>query len=329
MVEGYVTRRILLGFLAALAALTALFFLGPRVPVDTTLRFDPAMIGADPQAYLAKAESGISGIREGLAKEIVWAYPNSRAKTPLSIVYVHGFSASKGEVRPLPDMVADALGANLFYTRLTGHGRDGAAMATATVNAWINDMAEAMAIGSTIGEQVIVMGTSTGGALATWYSAEPQRAADVGGLVLISPNYRVLATGAEILTMPWGSQIARMVSGPERGGAPRNELHGEYWTTRYPIEATLPMAAVTELARDAPVEKIEIPALFILAETDPTVSPTATREIAGRWGGPTELVVVEPAEGESHHVIAGEAQAPSATAELAEKVIAWIKSLPQ
>ena len=68
-------------------------------------------------------------IRPGLQKEIVWANPATKTKTPLAIVYIHGFSASKGEVRPLPDKVASALGANLFFTRLTGHGEDGAAMA--------------------------------------------------------------------------------------------------------------------------------------------------------------------------------------------------------
>lgn len=319
-------RRILLGIVFALVALTALYFLGPRVPVDTSVSFDPAAIGADAEAYLARSEAGIEGVREGLEKEIVWAYPESRAKTPLSIVYIHGFSASKGEVRPLPDRVASALGANLFYTRLTGHGRDSAAMATASVNAWVNDMAEALAIGRRIGEEVIVMATSTGGGLATWAAAQPEMAEDVRAMVFISPNYRVLAPGANVL---WGAQIARLVSGGERGGEPRNELHGKFWTTRYPIEATLPMAAVTQLARETPVEEIKIPALFIFAQTDPTVSPAATREIAGRWGGPVELFVVEPGEDESHHVVAGDAQSPSTTQALAEKVISWIKALPE
>lgn len=323
------TRRILLGFLIVMAVLTTLFFVGPKVPIDTRIDFDPAAIGADVEAYLAQSEAAISGIRDGLEKEVVWAYPESRAKTPLAIVYVHGFTASKGEVRPLPDRVAAALGANLFYTRLTGHGRDKAALASASVNAWVNDMAEAVAVGRAIGQKVIVIGTSTGGGLATWYVSEPERAEDIAGMVFLSPNYRLMAAGSEVLTMPWGAQIARLVSGPERGGEPKNELHARYWTTRYPIEATLPMAAITELAFAAPVEQTEIPALFIFAERDPTVSPQATREVAERWGGPTNLLPVEPGEGESNHVITGDAQAPSTTAEIAERVISWVRALPQ
>nr|WP_287339345.1 hypothetical protein [Mesorhizobium sp.] len=90
------------------------------------------------------------------------------ARTPLSIVY----SASKGEVRPLPDEVADQLDANL-YTRLTGHGQGGAAMADGSVNAWINDYEEALAIGRAIGDKVIVIATSTGGSLAAWAATQP------------------------------------------------------------------------------------------------------------------------------------------------------------
>src|SRR6202007_3384630 len=103
-------------------------------------------------------EAEVTDIRPGLQKEIVWADPASRARTPLAIVYVHGFSASKGEVRTLPDRAAAALHANLFYTRLTGHGEDSDAMAKGSINAWVNDYAEAIAIGRAIGDRVIVIG---------------------------------------------------------------------------------------------------------------------------------------------------------------------------
>ncbi|MDD4273595.1 MAG: hypothetical protein PHG14_07705 [Desulfobacter postgatei] len=38
-------------------------------------------------------------------------------------VYIHGFSATRKETAPLSDLVAKTLNANLFYTRLSGHGR--------------------------------------------------------------------------------------------------------------------------------------------------------------------------------------------------------------
>ena len=320
-------RRIVLAVLGLVVILALAFVLGPRVPVDTTIRFDPSVIGDDPQAYVAKVEAGVPGIRDGLEKEIVWADPMVHARTPLSIVYIHGFSASKGEIRPLPDEVAEQLDANLFYTRLTGHGEDGAAMADGSVNAWINDYEEALAIGRAIGDKVIVIGTSTGGSLAAWAATQPGASDGVAAIAFISPNFGVQASGAEILTMPWGKQIAELVAGKERSFVPRNALHEKFWTTKYPITATLPMAALTELAYAAPVEKATVPALFIFSDLDKVVRHDRTREIAGRWGGPHELVPIESSGDPDNHVLAGDALSPSTTAFLAQRIAVWIEAV--
>lgn len=259
-------RRIVFAIIVLLAALVLLFLLGPRVPVDTRITFDPSTIGDDPEAYLERTEGKVPGIREGLEKEIIWADPMIHAKTPISIVYIHGFSASKGEVRPLPDEVADELDANLFYTRLTGHGQDSAAMATASVHDWLNDYAEAIAIGREIGDKVVVIATSTGAALAVEAATRAGVSDGVVAMALISPNFGVRAAGSEFLTLPWGKQIAELVIGKEYSFKPRNALQEQLWTTRYPSSALLPMAALTKLARNAPVENIKIPALFIFSD---------------------------------------------------------------
>ncbi|AID29948.1 lysophospholipase [Mesorhizobium sp. SEMIA 3007] len=320
-------RRIVLAVLALVAVLALAFVLGPRVPVDTTIRFDPSVVGDDPQAYVAKVEAAVPGIRDGLEKEIVWANPMVHAKTPLSIVYIHGFSASKGEVRPLPDDVADLLDANLFYTRLTGHGQDGAAMTQGSVNAWINDYEEALAIGRAIGDKVIVISTSTGGSLAAWAATQPGASNGVAAIAFISPNFGVKASGAEILTMPWGKQIAELVIGKERSFVARNALHEKFWTIKYPVAATLPMQALTELAYRAPVEKADIPALFIFSDSDKVVRPDRTREIAGRWGAPHELVPVDDTGDPDNHVIAGDVLSPSTTAFLAQRIAVWVEAV--
>ena len=320
-------RRIVLAVLGLIAVLALAFVIGPRVPVDTTIRLDPYLIGDDPQADVEKVEAALPWIRDGLEKEIVWANPMVHAKTPLSIVYIHGFSASKGEVRPLPDEVADQLDANLFYTRLTGHGQDGAAMTQGSVNTWINDYEEALAIGRAIGDNVIVISTSTGGSLAAWAATQPGASNGVAAIAFISPNFGVKASGAEILTMPWGKQIAELVIGKERSFVARNALHEKFWTTRYPVAATLPMQALTELAYGAPVEQADIPALFIFSDSDRVVRPDRTREIAGRWGAPHELVPVDDTGDPDNHVIAGDVLSPSTTAFLAQRIAVWVEAV--
>lgn len=135
----------------------------------------------DIEARLAAAESALPDIRPGLAKEIVWFDPAGKSRTALAVTYIHGFSASKGEVRPLPDLVATALGANLFYTRLAGHGRSADAMAEASVEAWKKDMAEAFDIAKQIGERTLIIATSTGASLAIWALSQPGLSASVAG----------------------------------------------------------------------------------------------------------------------------------------------------
>jgi alpha-beta hydrolase superfamily lysophospholipase len=309
------------------AVLAAAWFFGPRVPVDTTITFDPASIGDDLEAWVAAREAAVPNIREELKKEIVWADPAGRAKTRLAVVYVHGFSASKHEVRPLADKVAKALGANLFYTRLTGHGQDNAAMATASVNAWVNDYAEALAIGRKLGDRVVVIATSNGGSLVSWAATQPGRSDGVAALALISPNYGLQGGGSAVLTMPFGGLIAELLIGKERGFVPANEAHAKYWTYRYPTVALLPLAAMAQLAYEAPAEQAKIPALFIFSDDDTVVQPERTREIASRWGAPHEIVVVSDSTDPSDHVIAGDALSPNTTDALAEKIVAWLHTV--
>lgn len=315
---------ITLGVTAVIVLLLAIVF-GPRVVTDTTITFDPARIGPNPQAYIEATEADMAGLREGAAKEIVWADPDRREATPVSIVYIHGFSATKQELRPLPDRVAADLGANLFFTRLTGHGLDGEALADATTNDWINDYAEAITIGRMIGERVIVMATSTGASLATWAATQPELSNDVDAMVLISPNYGPQAPGAWILTLPWGGLIAELVTGRERSVTPINPAHGAYWTTSYPTRALLPMEATAELARRTPVADASMPALFVFSDADMVVQPDRTHATAEQWGGGSDSIMIEESEDPGHHVIAGDALSPSNTEALSLQIESWLR----
>ncbi len=320
-------RKILYILITLIVAGGVAFFAGPRVPVDTTVTFDATSLGTDLDAYLAKREASTPNLRAGLGREIIWAFPASKAKTPIAVVYVHGFSASKGEVRPLPDVVAKALGANLYYTRLTGHGQDGAAMATATVNDWANDYAEAVAIGRALGTRVLIISTSMGGGLTTWGLTEPALSENIMGAVFISPNYGVQAAGSELLTGPFGKQLANLIVGKERSFKPENELHGTLWTPTYPTDAVIPMAGLTALAVNEPVEQIKTPAFFIYSKTDKVIKPELVEAIGERWGGPKQILAVEKTDDPYSHVIAGDALSPSTTLPLAEAIIAWAKTL--
>ena len=141
--------------------LILVFVFGPREPVRLGTDYDKIMIGDDIDAYLAMREGQFDDIIDGVEKQVIWA-GEANVKTPLSIIYLHGFTASSKEVRPVPDQVAAALGANLYFTRFTGHGRQPSALADADVGRWMDDVGEAIKIGKQVGDTVIIMATSTG-----------------------------------------------------------------------------------------------------------------------------------------------------------------------
>jgi hypothetical protein len=131
-------RRFLQVIVAFALAFTALAFLFPRDSVDRTIAFDASTLPDDLDVYLATEEAKFADITQGSSKRIVWVGA-AGVKTPLAIIYIHGFSATAEEIRPVPDMVAQAMGANLFYTRLAGHGRTGAAMGEVVAGDWVED----------------------------------------------------------------------------------------------------------------------------------------------------------------------------------------------
>lgn len=320
-------QTMLYGLAVIALLLAALWAFGPREPVETALRFDPAAIGADVEAYLADTEGRFDDIVEGAEKQIVWAFPNSRARTPVALVYVHGFSASAGEIRPVPDMAAAALGANLHYTRLAGHGRPEAAMAGPTVQDWIDDVAEAVAIGERLGEKVVLIGTSTGGTLAAVAALHPDLKDRIGGIIFVSPNFKVKAAGSGMLTAPFARQLVPLLAGAERAFEPANELHARFWTERYPSTALLPMAAVVAHARAQAHENAMQPALFMFSDADRIVDHTVTRRIAERWGGPAEIVAMTRSDDPDDHVIAGDALSPSNNGAVADAIADWVRAL--
>ena len=304
----------------------ATWFVAPREPADLTVTFDPAAIGSDPDTYLARTEADVPNLRPADAKEIVWAYPASRAKTPLAVIYLHGFSASKEELRPLPDEVAKALGANLFLTRLSGHGRDGVALARTNVNEWINDLAEAIAIGRTIGERVIVVANSTGGTLATLGAAQPGVMDGVAGLVLLSPNYALSDRYAFLLDWPFARDFGPWLIGEERSFAPVNDAQAAHWTTRYPTAALLPLGALLRETRAVDVRKMTIPAFFLYSPVDRVVDAGVTETVAARWGAPHAVLQVPVSGDPLNHVLAGRILSPATTDELAGRIGEWVKA---
>lgn len=293
-------------------AVLLLLLVGPRAQVEE--RWIEPELPPDLDAYLAREEERVPNIRTGDEKAIRWIDDDAPSVTPLSIVYLHGFSADRHEVEPLVSELADGLGANVYFTRLHGHGRDASAMGEATAEDWLDDAAEAVAIGGYIGERVVLMGTSTGGTLAIWATTRPEAADRVAALVLVSPNLGVRDPAAPILLWPWGGLIGRLVVGSERCFQPASAAQERHWTTCYPPRALLPMMALVEHVRSLPSGSLQVPTIVFYARGDRVVDPSETERQMGRLAsGRAEMHVVEGAGDPEQHVIAGDVMSPETT----------------
>jgi alpha-beta hydrolase superfamily lysophospholipase len=311
--------------LAVVAILIAVALAGPRV--DRNTAYQAPRLKDDLDDWLQAAESRFGDIIPGTEKTIVWNDPQTREKTDYAFVYLHGFSASRQETAPVTGNIASHFGANVFYTRLQGHGRGQDAMAEGSVSGWTSDVAEAMAIASRLGEKIVLIGCSTGATLAWWASHQEEFRDKITALVLFSPNFSLYDKNSRLLLWPWGKQIAKKVIGPYRSFEPENEQVAKFWTPRYPVEALLPMAAIVDVAADLPPEQQTVPTFLLYSNLDTTVDAKVTNDYFDRLNVPKDRLIIDDPEASSHHVIIGDIMAPERNQGAIDAAIGFLTKL--
>ena len=310
------------------AIIFGVWVFGPLEPAKMDVGFDANVLGENLNSYLMVQEKKFNDITIGVQKRVIWADKVGK-KTPLSIIYIHGFSATSEEIRPVPDQIASALKANLYYTRLTGHGRSPMAMAEPNVADWMSDMAEAIAIGRKIGQRIIVISTSTGSTLSATAALNPILSRDISGFIFISPNFGINNPFAELLTWPAARWWVPLIAGKMRHSTPRNKQHSKFWTTSYPTVAAIPMAAIVKAVTEKDFSKVTIPALFYFSLEDEVVDPQATRNMTRKWGGRKKIINVTMTEQDDKysHIVTGNIVSPNQTDYTVRETIKWISSL--
>ncbi len=286
-------------------------------------------ITGDVDSFLLKKESQFSDIRKGTEKKIVWFDAAGKKRTRYALIYLHGFSATRQETAPLCDYIAQQFDANLFYTRLTGHGRSGGAMAEATLGSWQQDAVEALTIGRHLGEHVVVVGTSTGGALATWL-AHQDNSNRIAALVLISPHFGSKERGVKTLSWPGAELFVPLILGNEYSWQPHNNLHARYWTTTYPTTALFTMASLVRMANKLDFESINVPTLFVYCEHDKVVDVDKIKSVYDDFSRfKRDRIDVSSSGDPAHHILAGDILSPENTQPLADEIVRKLDSMMQ
>jgi len=319
------TVRLVLGSTALLVGIVAVTALG-AFPIGSGQAPDVPEDPLELDAWLTEREAAFS-VRPGLESAIVWADPDARGRTDVALVYLHGLSASRVETAPLADSVAADLGANLYYPRLAGHGLVDGHLEGIRIGDWLSDVRDAIAIGQTLGERVVLVGTSHGGALATWAAIRYPEV--LAGLVLMSPNYGPVDVRAELATFPGGRALVRAVEGDTHVWQPENRAQATAWDTAYASSAVVPaMRLSTWVDQKRRLSRIRAPTLVLYSPADMVVRPGEIVEGAGWIGGVPKLVLpVQGVESETRHVLAGDAVSPASTEPVRREITRFLRDV--
>ena len=259
---------------------------------------------------IAQAEKSIKGIKPDNQARIIWADSSKKEKTRVAFLYLHGFSASQAEGDPVHRDLAKKYHANLYLSRLSQHGIDkgDSSMISLKAGEYEASAENALAITKKLGDEVIVIGTSAGGALTLYLAS---RHPEIKAIVLYSPCVKLYDKTAVILDKPWGLQVARLVSGgPVKKYEPESKIHSNYWQLSYRIESLVALQnLVSNTMKPEVFSKIKCPVFMGYyfkneIEQDNTVSIPAMLKMFDELGTPVELKQKQAFPDAGAHVIA-------------------------
>ncbi|WOJ97319.1 alpha/beta fold hydrolase [Congregibacter brevis] len=285
-----------------------------------------AVVPDDLEGYLREREAVEDtqyGVTDGAEKRIVWN-AETGARSEYVLVYLHGFSATRQEIAPVPELVAQALGANLFETRLAGHGREDKKLADIRAEDWMEDGAEALAVAKALGDKIVLMGTSTGATVALAMARHPDFSS-VHSMILVSPNFGPAGEGSGIATGPYGPQLTRLILGERRSWTAANPLQAKYWSTDYPTASIVEMMRLVNLAVELTPDAKTPKAMLVYSPQDDVVS--VSQLLAGFEQLPADekkIHKVENPESLSPHVLTGDILAPGTSEETASLISGFI-----
>jgi esterase/lipase len=290
-------KKFLKILLVLLVVGTATYFLGPKPAAPQLTLFSGTatdslkMIEAD----ISKTEKAEKGIKADNEARIVWYDSSSKQKTKIAFLYIHGFSASQEEGDPVHRNIAKQFGGNLYLARLAGHGvwLGDSTMMNLTADDLYNSAEKALAIAKKLGDSVVVISTSFGGALSLQLaSAHPE----IKAVVTYSPCIKIFDDNAELIDNPWGMQLGKLITGSYyRTLKPENPDHDKYWNMHYHMNGILAIQNfMTHTMNSGTFKKITCP-VFVgyyyknETEQDRVVKVSAMLQMFEELGTPAAL----------------------------------------
>ena len=309
----------------------------------------PSLLPSEVEEYIQ--ESDERPVVVGAERKIHWAKNSRHQKTEYAVVFLHGWGACRQECRPVPERLAEAIGANLYCLpghgrrhkrgRLGGGGPDGDTLVDeAHPRALMESAVEALRIGLAIGDKVILLGMSTGGVLATWLATLPSIQQHIAALVLISPAfalghplYPVLKhsfASLRLLPGSFGKRIRswliKAVIGSTKASPALSEEHQRFNSLVYPTEAILNLLDVLWTLETIKFGSIDVPTIMFGNPNDHVTNFRVKATNAFLRFGEVPKVLHCVTNSEHPHVIASDILSPSSVDEISDASVLFLKT---
>lgn len=263
-------------------------------------------------ALLELHEIDAAPLKEGAHARIIWHDDQRKSKTEYAIVYLHGFKSSQGEGFPVHQTIAQRFGCNLYLARLHDHGRVGGHhFKDLSPDDLLQSTIDACRIGERIGNKVIVIGTSTGGALGLWAAASPECPVDIEALVLYSPLIHLYGINSLLFENFIGRGILSLIPGKN------HQLHSDpfrpqedtIWYSSYCLNGALVLGKlIQKIMRRSTFANVTCPVFAgyyyqNCEQHDRVVSTSAIKRMKKMLGTPPENIVIKNFPNAGSHVI--------------------------
>lgn len=257
------------------------------------------------EEWLRQRESRVEGVRPSARSRVVWA--SGKSRTPCSLVYLHGFKASHREGDPVHFRVARELRCNLMLSRMRGHGlfRE-RPLRDFRPEHLLESARVAIECGLRLGDEVILMGTSTGASLALCLAGMEAYRGRVRALVLYSPLIEFAGITSVLLGNRFFRSLLSFVPGPSwliRSPADTSR-ESEIWYSRYALRGALSLGEFIEKRmRPETFGRVTQPLFAGYWPGDRVASPAAVRRMARQAGGDSVHVRLRAYPEAGSHVI--------------------------
>lgn len=252
----------------------------PARPLPQVPSVHPAPVAERFDDYAnAQAKRSLElGVRPGNEEKFV---RRSEEATPIALLYIHGFGASRAEGEDVVDPLSAEFGANVYYARLPGHGIDKEAHVKAQPEEYFALAEDVFHRARPLGKKFVLVGSSAGGLLSIWLASRHPE--DVAGVIVANPFFAFADPTAFLISRRVGMSIIETVYGPERDAGwktdpehRKQEGYEDHWVTKQYFRA---LHTIDDLRRvivtPNVVRNVKAPILMFYYYADETHQDTA------------------------------------------------------